>query len=165
MHKFWFSAKWKKQIRPNLIRIWSEFPCMTLLHYCKHGRTASGDHGLPKVLLRPTMPYLLRPAGGPPLKRPHSRFSCGSPCGRPVAAFFPFGRRTSMCSRIFPSSLESKTSWTWSVPKKGFGFVQVLHVLISVAWIFFHWTKLMPDFLLSASVAADEKRDQVDNLK
>jgi hypothetical protein len=56
----------------------------------KHRRVARGNHGQPKVLLGPTMPTLLRPAGRLPLKRPYGR-SRGS---------LPAGQTT--CGRILP---------------------------------------------------------------
>jgi hypothetical protein len=40
-------------------------------------------------------PTLLRPAGGPPLKRPHGHFSGSPPTRRvPAAFFYPFGHRS-----------------------------------------------------------------------
>jgi hypothetical protein len=40
----------------------------------KHGRMTRGGHGLFKVSLGPTMPYLSTPFGQPPLKRPQGHF-------------------------------------------------------------------------------------------
>jgi hypothetical protein len=44
---------------------------------------ARGSHGLPKVSLKPTMPYLLRPAGVTPLEGGHH-----------AAIFYPLGHPT-----------------------------------------------------------------------
>jgi hypothetical protein len=44
-------------------------------HISDQARMARGIHGLPKVSTRPTMPNPLRPAGGPPPKRPYGPVS------------------------------------------------------------------------------------------
>jgi hypothetical protein len=67
-----------------------------LVRYCyfipKHWRMASAAHGLPKVLLGPTMPNPSTPCGRTPLKQPYSRFSGGRPHGwRPAAILYLHG--------------------------------------------------------------------------
>jgi hypothetical protein len=62
--------------------------CKTLLHFRSAWQEVSTDSL--KFHLGPPCPTLLRPAGGPPLKRPYSRFWGGLPAGRAV------------CGRLLP---------------------------------------------------------------
>jgi hypothetical protein len=70
---------------------------------------ARGGHGLLKVSLGPAMPYLLHPAGEPPLKRPNSRFRGGPQSGWLATIFYPRGHPTLYAYASHPQ-FENKVS-------------------------------------------------------
>jgi hypothetical protein len=67
-----------------------------------HDRMARGGHGVPKVLLGPTMPFPSTLCGWPPLKLPYSHFRSGYlQGGRPVVVFHPNGHPTPYASETW----------------------------------------------------------------
>jgi hypothetical protein len=80
-----FTRKSKKQFRLYRGR-WRQHMKQARAYKMLPWAYSKGGHGLPKVLLGPTMPYASTPCGRPPLKRPYGRFRAGRPQSGQLAA-------------------------------------------------------------------------------
>jgi hypothetical protein len=81
-------------------------------------------------------PTFLRLVGGPPLKRPHSRFRGNLPAGwRPAAVFYPFGRPTPYAYAFLPW-LFTRSSLACSFWRKKIQLHDILDIGLPFGWFF-----------------------------